>query len=104
MATKAKRRVTITIAPDVLRRVDRVSKALRNNRSQWIENACKAELDQAELFVKISQQPELMRTMMSTFGDPKVMRQMAAAVSDEVTDEQMKLFADVMGTIAKESK
>lgn len=101
MAQKLKKRVTITISPDVLRRVDRVAKAQRVSRSAWLEAAALSELGQAEMFVKVLQQPELVRSLLSTFANPAVLRQMAAAMGEEVTDEQMKLFTDTMQAISE---
>lgn len=101
MSKKIKKPVTITIAPEVLRRVDRVAKAQRVSRSAWLEAAALSELDQAELFVKVSQQPELVRSLLSTFSHPGVLRQMVAAMGEEVSDEQMKLFADTLKAIAE---
>lgn len=98
---KQKTRVTISISPDVLRRVDRVAKSMRISRSAWLEHACLGELDQAELFVKLTQQPELMQTLLGTFGDRSVMRQMAEVMGDELTDAQMQLFTQAMKSLTE---
>lgn len=85
-------RIGLTLDPSVVKRVDRVAKAQRKSRSAWIETACLDQLSQAEMFVKMTQQPELASAFARAFGDPSVMRRMAEVMGQELTDDQLDLF------------
>lgn len=98
-------RVGLALDPGVVKRVDRVAKAQGKSRSAWIQAACLDQLEQAEMFVKMVQQPELAKAFASAFASPGVIRQMAQVMGEELTDEQMDLFTSALDKLTEgESK
>lgn len=96
-----KMRISLTIDPAVVKRINRVAKAQKKSRSAWIETACQDQLGQAEMFVKMTQQPELVQAFGRAFGDPSVMRQMAEVMGQELTDDQLEMFTSAMDKLVE---
>jgi predicted transcriptional regulator len=96
MARK-KMKTSIALMPALIERLDRVARATRSSRSVVISDMIEAGLDQAEMMVKATSDPVLMRAVGQVMTDPGVMRQMIAGLRMELTDEQMQLFHDRLG-------
>jgi hypothetical protein len=63
------------------------------------ERLCRESIDQEETFIKATQSPILMQALARAFSAPGVLKQMAATVNDELTDEQLNLFQRAMGQL-----
>jgi predicted transcriptional regulator len=94
---RRKTKTSIALMPALIERLDRVARATRSNRSAVISDMIEAGLDQAEMMVKATSDPVLMRAVGQVMTDPGVMRQMIAGLRMELTDEQMQLFHDRLG-------
>lgn len=91
--TPAKRKVTISIDPEILGRVDRLAIAQRISRSQLMERACIDLLEASEGLVKALANPLIRDALLGAFKDREVLRQMAASMGQKLSDRQLDLFA-----------
>lgn len=87
-----KHRLTVSIDGDVIARVDRLAKAERRSRSATMEALLKDGLDQTEATVHAFANPVLRDAFIKAFAQPEVVRQFAAVMGQEVSEDQLRLF------------
>jgi len=97
-----KARFSITVDPRVMRRVDRLAKAMNRSRSATIEKLLNDGVEDTEMFVKAMTNPVLVEAFGKAFASRDVMRTMAATIGQELSDDQMQLFTKAMSRIGRE--
>jgi hypothetical protein len=73
------------------------------SRSQLITDIIEAGLDDEELVAKAVSDPVVFPAMVQAFAQPGVMRALLEAMKADVTEEQLNLFQQAVGTIEKNS-
>lgn len=99
-----KERVTIAIDGQMLKRIDRLAAAKKQSRSAWFSETIADGLDQEEAAVKVFTDPLLRETLVKAFSAPGMLQQFAAAVGDELSQDQLKLFESRIAGVVAESK
>lgn len=97
---KSKTKLSITIDPQILRRVERIAKAAGQSRSAMIERLIRDGVDDAETAVQAFTDPLLLQAFAGAFGNRDVLKAMASAVHEEMTDSQLDLFVDRLKGLA----
>lgn len=100
---KQKRRITLTLDPALVKRVDRMAKATRESRSAVVEDLLRDGLEDQEMFVKAMGNPLLRESLGRAFASKDVLRQMAAVIGDDLGDDQLELFTRMMDGFASPS-
>lgn len=95
-----KRRFSVTIDAAIVRRIDRIAKAAGQSRSGMIEQLCRDGVDDAETAVQAFTDPVLLQAFAGAFGNRDVLKAMASAVHEEMTDSQLDLFVDRLKGLA----
>ena len=103
MAAK-KVKISITVDADVLKRVDRLAKSLKENRSSVMGDLLADALEQNEAALKAASDPVLMGAFMRAMAEPGVMRGMAEAVRQDLTDDQLRMFTEAAEQIGHAGK
>ena len=103
MAAK-KLKLSITLDAELTKRVDRLAKAAKSNRSKVIEDLVADALEQHETMLKAATDPVVMGAMMRAMSDPGVLRGIATAVRSDLTDEQLKLFTTAVETLGEKGR
>jgi hypothetical protein len=85
-------RVTVSMKPALLKRVDRAAKTLGYNRSEFVSMALDAFLQDGEDFVKVAADPVVMRAMLGAFNKPGVLSAMGRALGEDLDPKQVQLF------------
>jgi predicted transcriptional regulator len=98
-----KLKTSVALDPDLIKRLDRVSRASRLSRSELITDLVCAGLDQAENLIKVTSDPVLMAALGKVLTDPGVVRNMVSGLRSELSDEQLELFRTRMDLITTES-
>ena len=88
--------ISVTIAPKIARRIDRLAKSMGKTRSELVEQLIEDGLHETELTAKAITNPVIAQALLSSFGRADVLRAMTQAMRDELSDDQLKLFGDAM--------
>ena len=96
-----KKLVTLGLEQDLVETIDALCKAQQVSRSVLIGRWCRDALDQEKNFVALLRMPGIAEQFGKIFADPAFLRNVASAMHEEVSDEQLKLFADSFGTVSK---
>jgi predicted transcriptional regulator len=91
MATK-RQKLSITLEAEIVKRVERLAKLAKTNRSRMLEELVMDAIEQTETNLKLAVNPAVMQAMMSAFSQPGVLRGFADAVRADLSDDQMRLF------------
>lgn len=102
MAKKLK--ISIAIDADDVRRIDHLASAQKVSRSAWFQNAIQDAIGQDEAAVKFFTDPLLRDTFVRVFSQPGVFAQMAKAMGEEVSPDQMHLFRDRLAGVVEPKK
>ena len=99
----AKRKITVTFSvdPDLVKKVDRVAKSFGLNRSVWIEKTLRNAVSGDEMGVKMLTHPGFAEAFVQILTDPNVLRGLASAMGEEISDEQMRLFGESLKQVTK---
>jgi hypothetical protein len=84
--------VSVSLDPDVVKRLDDVAVGNGVTRSRQVEMYVLEGLEEGEFAVKAFSNPAIMRAMGKMFADRSLVKQLAAAISSDTTPEQLKLF------------
>jgi predicted transcriptional regulator len=95
---KSKRKipVSVALAPDLVRRIDRMATATGKSRSELVMNLIEEGIDDSELSAQAMTNPVIVQALMGAFGRPEVIRQMASTMKQELSEDQLKLFGQAM--------
>lgn len=85
-------KIAVTVEPALLERIERLAKAKGQNRSRFIEELIRDQIDQEELTVKALTDPVIGPALAGMFARPDILRAMTAQLRQDMTDEQLKLF------------
>jgi metal-responsive CopG/Arc/MetJ family transcriptional regulator len=96
LASKRKVKVSVVISPDLAKRVDRMAKATGKNRSETVQGLIEDAIDDQETTASAVSNPTIMNAIVAAFAKPEVMRALMNQMRQEVTDEQLGLFAKAM--------
>lgn len=97
-----KGRISIAISPELLRSIDRLARVEGRSRSDVMERLLRGVVMQEEVAVKAMSDPHVGRALIRTFSDPEVMQALAKAVSADLDDKQLRLFAERAERLASE--
>ena len=97
-------RISIAIDSDHLKRIDRITATTKQSRSAWISAAIADSIGQDEALVKFMTDPLLAGTFTKALSQPGIFDHLAKAIGAELTDEQLRLFSDGLGTVADLAK
>jgi predicted transcriptional regulator len=78
----------------LIRRLDRLARARKVNRSRIVEQLLNDGVERDELMVKMTTDPVLSRAMMQAVSRSEVMTQLLRSMREEMTDDQLQLFED----------
>lgn len=82
-------RITVTVDPDLIERIDQVCEHLDESRSHFIERALHSTVDEEERWSEQMESPVL-RTIYSKLANPAALRMMARIVGESLTDEEIE--------------
>lgn len=94
-------RITITMLPDILHRVDRIAKAQGFSRSEYLERMTRDALARDEVTVKAMTNPTIMAAFARAIGQEQVLKSLAGVLGDELADDQLKLFTDAVEQLSE---
>lgn len=100
---KHKHRISITIDGEIVKRVGRLAKASNRSRSAMIEQLIRDGVEDAEMTVQAFTDPVLLQAFAGAFGNRDVLKAMASAVHEEMTDVQLDLFVDRLKGLARDA-
>jgi len=99
-----KDRITIMIEGDTLREVDRWAKLVRRSRSDMIGTALLEWLENARLGKAVLSCPSAMEGLLKVFSDRSVMRSMASALGEELSEKDFQQFEGLFAEIEKQQR
>lgn len=89
-----KRKISISVDDELMERIVRLAGATRRSISATIEQQIRDGIEQEELAVKVFSDPSLARPLIQAFGNPDVLKGIAAHLGAEMDPVQMKLVFD----------
>lgn len=97
---RQKIKLSVSITHELVKRLDRIAKAAGQSRSAMIERLIRDGVDDAETAVQAFTDPLLLQAFAGAFGNRDVLKAMASAVHEEMTDSQLDLFVDRLKGLA----
>jgi metal-responsive CopG/Arc/MetJ family transcriptional regulator len=95
-AFKRKVKLGVVISPDLAKRIDRMAKLTGKNRSETVQGLIEDAIDDQETTASAVSNPTIMNALLAAFAKPEVMRALMTQMRQEVTDEQLGLFAKAL--------
>jgi predicted transcriptional regulator len=93
--------VTLSMAPGLVERIDRLAKATGLSRSAWVQQQIANAIDDEEMAVKALTDPLVAPALLGVFKDRDVMRGLANLMGEQLSDQQLQLFTERLGKITK---
>ncbi len=90
----ARPHISISMEAEILKRVDKLVKLTKSNRSRLIQDLVSEGLDWNESSIRATSNPLVMGAFTRAMSEPGVMRGLATAMREDLTDEQMVLFGE----------
>jgi metal-responsive CopG/Arc/MetJ family transcriptional regulator len=90
--------VSLYFDTDLVKRIDRLAASQDVSRSKWIEAIVSERIDDEEMTVRVMTDPVVAPAMMSALAKPEILRAMTSIMREQLTDEQLSLFSQVMHT------
>jgi len=103
LMARRKFKTSIALDPDLVRRLDRVSRASRRSRSELITDLVQDGLGQEEVMVKAASDPVLMAAVGKALAAPGVLRNMVGGLRSELSDGQLDLFRSRLDSMTSEA-
>jgi hypothetical protein len=88
--------ISITFDPDLLRRVDELADALGQSRSAFIARLVREGVESEGDAIRAFQHPVIGPALLKAFSDRDVLKGMADVMGEQLTDQQLLLFRQVM--------
>jgi len=88
--------LSITIDPDLVRRVDELADSLGQSRSAFISRLVKEGVDSEGDAIRAFQHPVIGPALLKAFSDREVIKGIADVMGENLTDQQLLLFRQVM--------
>lgn len=101
---KTKTTVTIAIDPELLKRIDKLAKAMAVSRSRFFELSMREHLADQELGIQAFTDPAIMGPMIKLLGNRDWLRAAAKAFGEEASDEQLTLFSRAAEDLARKAE
>lgn len=102
---RVKQPVTIGLDGSLVKRIDRLAKAVGQSRSAWIEGQIRDAIDNEELGIQVLTDPVTSTVFASLFKDRDTLRGFARLLGEQLTDDQLRLFTDrVEKLVGKEKR
>lgn len=83
---------SFSVDPDLLKQVDDLADAQSLSRSQLLEKWMKQAVEQEKQAAAVLSNPVLLEGFAKAFSAPGILKEMAKALGDELSDEQLELF------------
>lgn len=83
---------SVSLAPELVKTLDVVAKERRLTRSQLIERLCAEALDRERVVAAAFQDQMVTGAFLRAFSEPGMLRRLASAMSEDLSDEQLNLF------------
>jgi predicted transcriptional regulator len=80
---------------ELVKRIDRMAKLRDVARSVVVQEFISEAIDQQELTVKAMTDPLVSQALMQAFARPEVLRALGSVMREDLTDDQLSLFAAV---------
>lgn len=100
----AKIRVTITIDPALIRRVERAAKKIGSNRSAFIESAVRESIADAEGIANILGDDVSRRAFLSALAQPGIVQSIGRSMGEQLNQEQVQQILGFMSTKSDDPK
>ena len=95
--------VSLYFDADLVKRIDRLAASHDISRSKWIEAIVAERIDDEELSVRVMTDPVVAPAMMNALAKPEILRAMTGILREQLTDEQLSLFSQVMHTAGEQA-
>lgn len=99
-----KKVISVTLEESILREIDRMAKALRRSRSAMMENALQEWLEDQKLGLQAFTNPLVTQALMGVFKDREVLRTLAAAMGERVSEEEFQKIEGLFAQVEKSQK
>jgi len=93
--------ITLTLSPSLVRKIDRLAKALGQSRSKFCEDLLREGIEDASLGVEALTNPEVQKAFVGLLKNRDVLRSLAKAFGSELSDSQLELFAGTFQRLAE---
>jgi predicted transcriptional regulator len=93
-------RVTMTLRPELVKRVDRLAKQMGESRSRMAASLLFDALDQQEMAIRATGDPVLMNAVARVMTEPGMMRAVFSGLRSELTEDQFQLFSRYTESVA----
>ncbi|MCA9280714.1 MAG: ribbon-helix-helix protein, CopG family [Phycisphaeraceae bacterium] len=99
-----KERITVTVDPETLARLDEVARLRKESRSSVLDRIVRNGLDAEEELLGSFENPALRELQARMMESPRVLRALAALAREEMSDEQLQKIAEAGGTLREAGK
>lgn len=87
-----RRATTMALLPDVVASIDAFARGENLSRSQVVERALVEFLEREKMVAGVFRNDTVTSAFLKAFSEPGVLKQLAAAMQEEVSDDQLELF------------
>ncbi len=87
--------ISMRLPVELVKRIDRMAKLRDVARSVVVQEFISEAIDQQELTVKAMTDPLVSQALMQAFARPEVLRALGSVMREDLTDDQLSLFAAV---------
>lgn len=95
---RVRRKISVSIDGDLVRRVERLAAAMHTSVSRVIETQIRDGLEQEELAVKVLTDSAVGPHLAKLAGNPEFLRGIVKLLGEDLADDQLKLFSDRMAS------
>lgn len=94
--TGRKQVLSIAMDPELVKRVDELADAVNQSRSAFIERCVRDAVEQEGDAIKAFQHPVLGPALIQAFSNREVLKGMAEVMGQDLTDQQLLLFRQMV--------
>lgn len=102
--SEVKTPVSFSMSPSLVKRLDRLAKAMGKSRSAYLEGLVRDCIEEEESGVKMLTDPVMGPALLKAFGNRDVLRGLVRALGEDLTDSQLDLFASQMERMTGKKK
>jgi hypothetical protein len=99
-----RRPISISLPIVLIKQLDKLAKTAGTTRSKLIEDLCDDGIHQAEATIRAASDPTVMNAMMRALVQPGVLRGLSEAMREDLSEEQLKLFAAGVNSMTPKQK
>lgn len=93
--------VSLYFDSDLVKRIDRLAASHDISRSKYIERVVAESIEDDEIAVRVMTDPVVAPAMLSALAKPEILRAMTGLLREQLSDEQLNLFSQVMHSAGK---